>query len=42
MYARLSKEYVESKRFCISKLDNSEIANYIVQTLTNDGVLKLA
>lgn len=41
-YARLSKEYVESKRFCISKLDNSEIANYIVQTLTNDGVLKLA
>lgn len=42
MYVRLSKEYVESKRFCISKLDNSEIANYIVQTLTNDGVLKLA
>lgn len=42
MYARLSKEYVESKRFCISKLDNSEIANYIVQTLINDGVLKLA
>ena len=42
MYARLSKEYVESKRFCISKLDNSEIANYIVQTLTKDGVLKLA
>lgn len=41
-YARLSKEYVESKRFCISKLDNSEIANYIVQTLINDGVLKLA
>lgn len=41
-YVRLSKEYVESKRFCISKLDNSEIANYIVQTLTNDGVLKLA
>jgi hypothetical protein len=41
-YARLSKEYVESKRFCISKLDNSEIANYIVQTLTKDGVLKLA
>lgn len=41
-YARLPKEYVESKRFCISKLDNSEIANYIVQTLTNDGVLKLA
>jgi hypothetical protein len=42
MYTRLSKEYVESKRFCISKLDNSEIANYIVQTLINDGVLKLA
>lgn len=41
-YARLSKEYVEENRFCISKLDNSEIANYIVQTLTNDGVLKLA
>ena len=41
-YARLPKEYVESKRFCISKLDNSEIANYIVQTLINDGVLKLA
>ena len=41
-YTRLSKEYVESKRFCISKLDNSEIANYIVQTLINDGVLKLA
>ena len=42
MYVRLSKEYVESKRFCISKLDNSEIASYIVQTLTKDGVLKLA
>ena len=42
MYARLSKEYVEENRFCISKLDNSEIANYIVQTLINDGVLKLA
>ena len=41
-YARLSKEYVEENRFCISKLDNSEIANYIVQTLINDGVLKLA
>ena len=41
-YARLPKEYVEERRFCISKLDNSEIANYIVQTLTNDGVLKLA
>lgn len=42
MYTRLSKEYVEENRFCISKLDNSEIANYIVQTLINDGVLKLA
>lgn len=42
MYARLSKEYVEENRFCISKLDNSEIANYIVQSLVNDGVLKLA
>ena len=42
MYKRLSKEYVEENRFCISKLDNSEIANYIVQTLINDGVLKLA
>ena len=41
-YTRLSKEYVEENRFCISKLDNSEIANYIVQTLINDGVLKLA
>ncbi len=42
MYTRLSKEYVEENRFCISKLDNSEIANYIVQTLINDSVLKLA
>ena len=42
MYTRLSKEYVEENRFCISKLDNSEIANYIVQSLVNDGVLKLA
>lgn len=41
-YARLPKEYVEEKRFCISKLDNLTIASYIVQTLTNDGVLKLA
>ena len=41
-YSILSKEYVEERRFCISKLDNLTIASYIVQTLTNDGVLKLA
>ena len=41
-YARLPKEYVEERRFCISKVDNLTIASYIVQTLTNDGVLKLA
>lgn len=41
-YTKLSKEYVEESRFSLSKLDNSDIANYIVQSLVNDGVLKLA
>ena len=41
-YTVLSKEYVEEQRFSLSKLHNSDIAGYIVQTLVNDGVLKLA
>lgn len=40
-YTVLPKEYVEEKRFSLLKLDNSDIASYIVQTLVNDGVLKL-
>lgn len=40
-YTRLPTEYVEETRFSLSKLDNSDIAGYIVQTLVNDGVLKL-
>lgn len=41
-YTHLSSEYVENNRFSLSKIDNSKIASYIVKTLVNDGVLKLA
>lgn len=41
-YTHLSSEYIESKRFSLSNIDNSIIASYIVKTLVNDGVLKLA
>jgi hypothetical protein len=42
VYTGLPQEYVEETRFSLSKLQNNEIATYIVQTLMNDGILKVA
>ena len=42
VFTTLPQEYVEEKRFSLSKLQNNEIATYIVQTLMNDGILKVA
>ena len=41
-YTRLSSEFVENNRFSLSKLANSEIADYIVSVLVKDNVLHLA
>lgn len=41
-YTRLSSEFVENNRFSLSKLLNSEIADYIVSVLVKDNVLHLA
>ena len=42
VYTRLPQEYVEETRFSLSKLQNNEIATYIVNTLTNDGILRVS
>ena len=41
-FTRLSREYVEQTRFSLQKLEYKEIGAYIVQTLINDGVLKVS
>lgn len=40
-FTRLSREYVEETRFSLQKLEYKEIGAYIVQTLINDGILKV-
>jgi hypothetical protein len=42
VYTTLSREYVEQTRFSLQKLEYKEIGDYIVQTLINDGVLKVS
>jgi hypothetical protein len=42
VYTTLSREYVEQTRFSLQKLEYKEIGAYIVQTLINDGVLKVS
>jgi len=42
VYTILSREYVEETRFSLQKLEYKEIGAYIVQTLINDGVLKVS
>jgi hypothetical protein len=42
VFTRLSREYVEQTRFSLQKLEYKEIGAYIVQTLINDGVLKVS
>lgn len=42
VYTGLPQEYVEETRFSLSKLQNNEIATYIVNTLTNDGILRVS
>jgi len=42
VYTTLSREYVEETRFSLQKLEYKEIGAYIVQTLINDGVLKVS
>jgi len=42
LYTTLSREYVEENRFSLQKLEYKEISAYIVQTLINDSVLRLA
>jgi len=42
VYTTLSREYVEETRFSLQKLEYKEIGDYIVQTLINDGVLKVS
>ena len=41
-FTRLSREYVEQTRFSLQKLEYKEIGAYIVQTLINDGILKVS
>jgi hypothetical protein len=41
-FTRLSREYVEETRFSLQKLEYKEIGDYIVQTLINDGILKVS
>ena len=41
-FTRLSQEYVEQTRFSLQKLEYKEIGAYIVQTLINDGILKVS
>jgi hypothetical protein len=41
-FTTLSREYVEQTRFSLQKLEYKEIGAYIVQTLINDGVLKVS
>jgi hypothetical protein len=41
-FTRLSREYVEQTRFSLQKLEYKEIGDYIVQTLINDGILKVS
>ena len=41
-FTTLSREYVEQTRFSLQKLEYKEIGSYIVQTLINDGVLKVS
>lgn len=40
-YTTMSKEYVDNNRFSISKLDNKQISQYIVEELIKDRVLKV-
>jgi hypothetical protein len=42
VYTTLSREYVEQTRFSLQKLEYKEIGAYIVQTLINDGILKVS
>jgi hypothetical protein len=42
VYTTLSREYVEETRFSLQKLEYKEIGDYIVQTLINDGILKVS
>jgi len=42
VYTTLSREYVEENRFSLQKLEYKEIGAYIVQTLINDGILKVS
>ena len=42
VYTTLSREYVEETRFSLQKLEYKEIGAYIVQTLINDGILKVS
>jgi hypothetical protein len=41
-FTTLSREYVEETRFSLQKLEYKEIGDYIVQTLINDGILKVS
>ena len=42
VYTRLPQEYVEETRFSLSKLQNNEIATYIVNTLMNGDILRVS
>lgn len=41
-YNTISKEYVNNNRFSISRLDNKQISQYIVEELIKDRVLRLS